>query len=281
MKAPIYFFLTATLLWAACQTPKNTQNTTGKWVVASPAGDRYCQINTAGESIIPNGRIVKPMGNTVRIAPHPYGLVLSPDGSVAVTANSGNRPFSITILENPNSGQPKIRQVPEGAMNDPNLLEDVFMGLAITSDNRSVWVAGGQSNKIFRYDLSTGTKLDSILCAQPDNPHGYLGDLALTRDGNTLYVCDQSNFRLIVADTRTRKVKHYLPVGRYPFGITLAPDEKTVYVANVGMFEYSPLNNLKENDLKGTAADFPSSAFGSKEMREGYKKKRPRCACTG
>lgn len=212
------------------------------------------------------------MGNTVRIAPHPYGLALSPDGSVAVTANSGNRPFSITILENPASGNPKVRQVPEGPMNDPNLLEDVFMGLAITSDNRSVWAAGGISNKIFRYDLRTGAKLDSILCAQPDNPDGYLGDLALSRDGHTLFVCDQSNFRLVVADTRSRKVLHYVPVGRYPFGVTLSPDEKTVYVANVGMFEYSPLNNLNDNDLKRTGADFPTSAFGSKEMREGYKK---------
>lgn len=212
------------------------------------------------------------MGNTVRIAPHPYGLALSPDGSVAVTANSGNRPFSITILENPASGNPIVRQVPEGPMNDPNLLEDVFMGLAITSDNRSVWAAGGISNKIFRYDLRTGAKLDSILCAQPDNPDGYLGDLALSRDGHTLFVCDQSNFRLVVADTRSRKVLHYVPVGRYPFGVTLSPDEKTVYVANVGMFEYSPLNNLNDNDLKRTGADFPTSAFGSKEMREGYKK---------
>ncbi|MFN0036718.1 MAG: hypothetical protein ACKVUS_16755 [Saprospiraceae bacterium] len=260
------------LLWAACQSPKPAQQSASNWLISSPAGDRYCQINPEGETIIPNGRIVKPMGNTVRIAPHPYGLALSPDGSVAVTANSGNRPFSITILENPANGQPKVRQVPEGAMNDPNLLEDVFMGLAITPDNHSVWVAGGQSNKIFRYDLRSGAKLDSILCAQPDNPDGYLGDLALTRDGNTLYVCDQSNFRLVVADTRSRKVLHYVPVGRYPFGVTLSPDERTAYVANVGMFEYSPLNNLNEKDLKGTGADFPTSAFGSKEMRDGYKK---------
>ncbi len=272
MKVSISLFLTVALLWAACQTPKNAQNITRKGGITSPAGDRYCQINPAGESIIPNGRIIKPMGNTVRIAPHPYGLVLSPDGSIAVTANSGNQPFSITILADPNSGQPKVRQVPEGSVNDPNLLEDVFMGLAITSDNRSVWVAGGQSNKVFRYDLKTGLKLDSILCAQKDNPDGYLGDLALTRNGSTLYICDQSNFRLLVADTRTRKVTHYIPVGRYPFGVTLSPDEKTVYVANVGMFEYTPLNNLKVNDLKGTGADFPTSAFGSKEMLEGYKK---------
>ncbi len=271
MKAPISLALTVALFWAACQTPKNTQTKFSNTILSAPAGDRYCQINTDGETIIPNGRIIKPMGNTVRIAPHPFGLTLSPDGSVAVTANSGNRPFSITMLENPASGQPKVRQVPEGALNNPNLLEDVFMGIAITPDNRSVWVAGGQSNKLFQYSLKSGLKLDSILCAQPDNPDGYLGDLVLTRDGNTLFVCDQSNFRLVVADTRTKKVLHYVPVGRYPFGVTLSPDEKTVYVANVGMFEYSPLKNLKADDLKNTGADFPTSAYGSKEMREGYK----------
>lgn len=269
MKIPAVFALIAALTLPACQSSRQSA---GKWLIQPPAGDRYCQIDTGGETIIPNGRVIKPMGSTVRVAPHPYGLALSPDGSVAVTANSGNRPFSITILENPASGQPRVRQVPEGPMNDPNLLEDVFMGLAITSDNRSVWVAGGISNKIFRYDLQTGAKLDSILCAQPDNPDGYLGDLALSRDGNTLYVCDQSNFRLVVADTRSRKVRHYVPVGRYPFGVALAPDEKTAYVANVGMFEYSPLNNLNDKDLKAPGADFPTSAFGSKEMRDGYKK---------
>lgn len=272
MKATALSTLATVLLLAACQSSRTSRFSAREWLIQSPASDRYCQINTAGESIIPNGRVVKPMGNTVRIAPHPYGLVLSPDGSVAVTANSGNRPFSITILENPATGSPKVRQVPEGAMNDPNLLEDVFMGLAITPDNRSVWVSGGSANKLFRYDLRSGAKLDSILCAQPDNPDGYLGDLALSRDGHTLYVCDQSNFRLLVADTRSRKVLHYIPVGRYPFGVTLAPDEKTVFVANVGMFEYSPLKNLDEKNLKATGADFPTSAFGSKEMREGYKK---------
>ena len=256
----------------ACQTAKPPRQAAAAWLIEAPAGDQYCRIDTAeGRAVLPNGRIVEPMGRTIRIAPHPYGLALSPDGSVAVTANSGNRPFSITILQQPGSASPVVQQVPEGPLNDPNLLEDVFMGLAITADNRSVWVAGGSANKIFRYDLQSGTKTDSILCAQADNPDGYLGDLVLSRDGSTLYAADQSNFRLVVADTRTRKVRHYIPVGRYPFGVALSPDEKTVYVANVGMFEYSPLKPLKTNDKSTQGADFPTSGFGTKKMREGYK----------
>ncbi len=265
MKTYPVFFLFAVILYA-CSSHRSLNPSNNKaWIIQSPAGDLYCQVNPTGKTVIPNGRIVQPMGQTVRIAPHPYGLVLSPDGTVAVTANSGNRPFSITILENVSTGNLKLRQVPEGPMNDPQLLEDVFMGLAITPDNRSVWVAGGSANKLFRYDLQSGLKTDSILCAQPDNPDGYLGDLALSRDGNTIYVCDQSNFRLLVADISSRKIMHYIPVGRYPFGVTLSSDQKTVFVANVGMFEYSPLAN-------GGKADFPTSAYGSVEMKEGYKK---------
>ncbi len=266
-------FLLIVLVLSACSTPGNLstspKNTS---IIQPPAGDLYCQINPADRTIIPNGRIIQPMGQTLRIAPHPYGLALSPDGTVAVTANSGNRPFSITILENMPSVNPKTRQVPEGPMNDPQLLEDVFMGLAITPDNRSVWVSGGSANKLFCYDLKTGAKTDSILCAQPDNPDGYLGDLAMSRDGRTLFVCDQSNFRLLIADIPSHKVRFYVPVGRYPFGVTLSPDQKTVFVANVGMFEYSPLMNEDRQDTKVKGADFPTSAFGSKEMKEGYKK---------
>ncbi len=243
----------------------------GVMIVEPPAGDAYCAIEPNGTTIIPNGRFIRPVGQTLRIAPHPFGLALSPDGSTAVTANSGNRPFSITIVSGIASGNLAARQVPEGPVNDKNLLEDVFMGLAITPDNRSVWVAGGQANKVYCFDLASGAKIDSIDCAQPDHPDGYLGDLALSRDGHTLYICDQSNFRLVVADTRTRKVLHYVPVGRYPFGITLSPDEKTAYVANVGVFEYKPLSNVKLEDLAKSGAGFPVFGYNTPEMRDGYK----------
>ncbi|MEZ4953243.1 MAG: hypothetical protein R2825_06680 [Saprospiraceae bacterium] len=51
------------------------------WTVAAPAGERLCQINPNGETIIPNGRIIQPYGKTVKVAPHPYGLTLSHDGN--------------------------------------------------------------------------------------------------------------------------------------------------------------------------------------------------------
>ena len=260
----------AVLVWAC--SPKASEM---GWIAQAPAGNRYAVINKTGESIIPNGRIIQPAGKTVVVAPHPYGLTLSPDGKVAVTANSGVGPFSISILRNLNAATPSIKQIPEGARSNEGILESVFMGLAITPDNRHIYVAGGESNKIFRFDLESGRKIDSVNCSLVDGArdytHGYIGDMILSKDGKRLYAVDQIGFRLLVINTENNRILHNVPTGRYPFGIMLAPDGKSIYVANVGVFEYQPLKNLDPDDLKGTASPFPTSGFGSEKMREGYK----------
>ena len=243
-------------------------------MLSAPAEDRYCQINPAGESIIPNGRIIAPAGKTIQVAPHPFGLALSSDGKIAVTANSGVRPFSISILDQLDQDLPRVRQIPEGYENDEGVLESVFMGLAITPDNQFVYVGGGTSNKIFQFDLESGEKIDSINCAvvaDRDYTDGYIGDLILSKDGTRLYAVDQIGFRLLIIDTETKEILHNVPTGRYPFGLTLSPNDQAIYVANVGMFEYSFLSGLTEENSAEKALNYPTSAFGTKEMVEGVK----------
>ena len=246
-----------------------------EWQISAPAGERYTSVNPAGETILPNGRIIKPLGKTYRIAPHPYGLVLSADGSVAITANSGTNPFSISILQNILSGNPEIRQIPDSPKTDDDLLAAVFMGLAISPDNKLVYVAGGTTNKVFIFEIASGKKVGEIdgnkTFNQQDFSDGYLGDLALSKDGKKLYVVDQIGFRIAVIDTDKKEVIANLPTGRYPFGITLSPDEKMVYVANVGAFQYQFAKHIDPKNPKGTAMKFPPFAYNSKEMREGIK----------
>jgi YVTN family beta-propeller protein len=147
------------------------------------------------------------------------------------------------------------------------------MGLAISPDNQTVYVSGGQSNKIFKYDVSTGKSKGNINCAiktnETDYRHGYLGDMVMTKDGKTIYVVDQIGFRIAVIDVATEKIIQNIPTGRYPFGITLTPDEKNVVVANVGVFEYKRFTDLDAKNIKGTDHKFPSTKYGSKEMLEG------------
>jgi YVTN family beta-propeller protein len=270
MNYPFFSLLMIVLLFQAC-TPR--EQTPKQWLVGAPAGDRYTEVDRQGVTVIPNGRLVQPYGRTFEVAPHPFGLVLSPDGQTAVTANSGTSPLSISIIRDILSDKPQVRQIPEGARTDQGILASVFMGLAVSPDNQKVYVAGGQENVVYIFDLENGEKLGTIDCSIKNDTldwsHGYIGDMTLTRDGRTLYAVDQINFRLVIIDTGSGEVIGNVPTGRYPFGVTLSPDEKEAYVANVGMYEYQWIPSFDPENPVETALDYPAFAYQSKESIEG------------
>jgi YVTN family beta-propeller protein len=147
------------------------------------------------------------------------------------------------------------------------------MGLAISPDNDKVYVSGGQTNRVLVFDLMTGKKIDSVNCAVSEDginyPDGYIGDMVISKDGSHIFAVDQTNFRLIIIDTRKMKAIKSVPVGRYPFGIALTNDEKKVYVANVGMFEYSKISDIEETSDYKNALDFPPFGYNTEEMKNG------------
>jgi len=262
-------FMAMLLILASC----NNNSQKGPWIISAPAGEQYVSIDKNGQTVIPNGRIITPAGKSIVVAPHPYGLALSPDGNTAITANSGTSPLSITIIRNILSEFPEVQQVPPGPSTDRGVLASVFMGLAVSNDNSAVYVAGGQENKIFIFDLVTGEKKGFIDCSfiseSADYSHGYIGDLVLSKDGKKIFAVDQIGFRMVIADTEKGTILHNVPVGRYPFGICLSPDELKAYVANVGMFQYSMVRGVTGDNVTEKALKFPAFAYGSKEMQEG------------
>ena len=270
MKKVIYIL--GIILLSACNSHNNS-DTHQLWVISAPAGNQFTKIDKNGTTIIPNGRYITPVGESIVTAPHPYGLTLSPDGNTAVTANSGINPLSITIIRNILSKHPEVQQIPPGASTDKGVLASVFMGLAISPDNQTIYVAGGQENKIYLFDVSSGKEKGSIDCSyvseNNDYSHGYIGDLKLSKDGSTIYAVDQIGFRLVIIDAETRNLLHSVPVGRYPFGVCLSPDEKKAYVANVGMFEYGLIKDGSEEGSKVKSIPYPAFAYESKEMLEG------------
>lgn len=268
----IIIYTLVLLLLTACGFQNNSKDKE-LWIISAPAGNEFTRIDKNGKTVIPNGRYITPAGKSIITAPHPYGLTLSPDGNIAVTSNSGTSPLSITIVKNILSQNPEVQQIPPGPSTEEGVLASVFMGLAISPDNQTVYVAGGQENKIYLFDISSGQKKGTIDCSSSsdntDYSHGYIGDLKLSENGKTLYAVDQIGFRMLIVDTESASLKHSIPVGRYPFGICLSPNEKRAYIANVGMFEYSFIKESKEEDAKIKPINYPAFAYGSEEMKTG------------
>lgn len=270
MRIRILLFFAVILILLSGNCSKQTEDI---WIISAPADSLYTSIDRLGTTIIPNGRLLTPQGKQIEVAPHPYGLTLSPDGTVAVTANSGVRPFSISIIRDIFGENPSVQQVPPGASTDKGILAAVFMGLAISPDNQKLYIGGGQEGKIFVFNLSNGEKLEEFVCDTPFNnkeyEDSYIGDLVLSNNGNFLFAVDQTNFRVLAIDTQAKKIAASIPVGRYPFGITLSPDETRAYVANVGMFEYSRIIDTDPEDTERTGLSFPPFGYLSKESEEG------------
>jgi DNA-binding beta-propeller fold protein YncE len=239
----------------------------------APAGNRATNIDPGGETIIPNGRIITPLGRQVRVAPHPYGLALSPDGQTIVTANNGCRPFSISIIKDLDTATPVVAQIPPGATNDDADLKSVYLGIAVAPDNRTVYVSEGDNGRVGVFDMVSRRRvaevnLDGIFQGKTYQ-HSLTAELKLSSNGEKVYVVDMAHFRLVVIDGKSLKISASLTVGRLPFGMAVSPQSGLVYVSNVGVFRYQLIPGLDPKNMKATGLATAPFAFPSKEARDG------------
>jgi DNA-binding beta-propeller fold protein YncE len=242
-------------------------------LLQAPAGTRPVRINPAGETVLPNGRLITPLGKHVKVAPHPYGLALSPDGRTLVTANSGTAPFSFSILTELASREPQVVQIPPRSGSPGAEPDSVFLGVAIAPDNRTLYLSEGNNGRVGIFDLITRQRLGSLSLDGTFQGKTYSnslsGELMLSPDGRRLVVLDLAHFRLVIFDVQSKQILSSLPVGRMPFGLALSPDGQRAYVSNVGMFRYTLVPGYNPKDARHTGLDFPAFGFPSQEAEKG------------
>lgn len=223
--------------------------------------DLYCAIDSAGVSIIPNGRIIKPYGEFVRIMPDPFGMALSPDGSLALAIH----PNALTRINTGNFSGKEVLF--------PFNRKGSYMGIAISRNNQRVWLSGGDSGDILKMDLSGKDTLQrvslNVSCGGKAWQGSMIGDIRLSPDEKMLYILDQFNFRMVMLNTENDSVQGYIPTGRFPLGIAISPDGNRAYVANTGIFDYPLAPGLNKDNLEEAGLDFPPYGFPSQEADKG------------
>jgi len=268
----------------------------------APAGARPATRATTVEgrpaAILPNGRLLTPAGVQVTVgAPKPFGIALSPAGNVLATINSGASRFSVTLVRNLNSAAPDVAAVP---------LDATFMGVVFSKDGSRFYASGGENGNIWVGDTTKNAIIGSVNLNGSDHPLDrplssttapakrfkgtFPGNMVPSGDGRFLYVVDQGGFKVHVIDTSRivtgvdgaglvtepdnfAAVVSRIPTGRYPFGLALSPGGDELYVAHVGVFQYSHLrpqapvgdNNI-DYPLCYPAVGYPDETFGPKQI---------------
>ena len=238
-------------------------------ILQPPAFNKYCQINPNGESVLPSGRVVTPVGQVTRITNDPFGLALSPDGSLALTVHDNVLTYIKTSKAEDAIRLPDYK----GKYENPFAGKGSYMGAAILKDNSLAYLSGGDSGEIIRFNLKTLKAIKRISIngsiLNKNYEDSFVGDIKLSPDETKLYILDQFNFRLVIVDLEKDKVINSIAVGRFPLGLDISPDGKIAYVANTGIYDYPLAPGLNEDNIEEVGLDFPPYGIPSKEAEEG------------
>lgn len=252
-------FLAGLLAAAACAQPYPYLHT--------PAVEAYATQDPSGTTILPNGRQLTPEGRHFPLARFPHGLAMSRDGrQLFVASDSVGQ-----ILSDWQSGEPKIRELTPPKPPGKKKQRLNAGGAEFSPDGALLYWSSGERGTLFVYDTASAQLLTEIPLnsevAGRKFEDSYATDLKLSEDGRYLYCADVTNFRLAIVDTAQRRVVGSTLVGRYPYA--LAVSGSRVFLANIGLFEYSaiPAPTDGKSDPRGLTR--PAFGYPSKEAREG------------
>ena len=222
--------------------------------------------------------MIEPLGRAFQTGPGAFGLVVSPDGRFAVTANGGPDRFSLTVLDT-NSEPWQVTQIRAPRKEDKPQAGDedwhsVFMGLAFSGDRR-LFASEGNNGRVREIALPGGHVQNLYHLDQGEWRDSFSGDLAYDPARRLLYVVDQANFRVAIFNTKTQKLIKSVRTGRLPFRMALSPDGNRLYVTNIGMFQYSAIPGADDKNPQETGLPFPAFGFPSKEAVQGVRAKTP------
>jgi DNA-binding beta-propeller fold protein YncE len=233
-----------------------------------PGLAEYCKINPAGHSVLPSGRYVTPVGKTLRITRSPFGMTLSPDQKKALVLHH-NGVLTVIDLQQPD----QATRIPSYDKKIPAINNATFIGAAFAPDNKTAYLSGGDGGNIAVFNTETLRKTDSIslngLFEGIDYTDSYTSDLALDATRGLIYALDRGNNRLVRVDIASRRITGSVNVGRIPFGITLVPDGKMAFVANVGLYNYPLVPGLTLANKDSMLLQFPPYAHPTPESEKG------------
>ena len=144
-------------------------------------------------------------------------------------------------------------------------------GADFSPDGLKLYWSSGDTGAIYVFDIASPAKIIEISLNTEVGGRkyddSYATDVKVSADGKYLYCADVTNFRVVVIDAERRLVVGSVPVGRYPYALSVVGDK--VYAANIGLFEYRPVPPPSDARFDKRGLTFPPFGYPGKEARDG------------
>ena len=217
-------------------------------VYQAPAGQEFAKVVPGGQTVLPNGRFLTPLGQRL------YALE-----NVWQVLNFGRRTVifhddGLTVYDDPDSATKRLVS-----------LKGVAPAGCFDNDGSRVFVSTGEKGGVAILDCATWTTQRDMSANVKGSIGSYLNDMALSADGKWLYTVDIANQDLVVFDVTKGEVSSRTKAGRQPYALTLDKRTNKVYVANIGLFDYSAIPPTTDPKWFKEGLTLPPFAFPSKE----------------
>lgn len=172
--------------------------------------------------LLPNGWSLTPMPMSLPLGDLPLNMVVSKDKTRMVVTNNGQSTQSLTWIDIINNKVLHEKIIPKS-----------WLGLALTSDAKTVYASGGNDNVIRTYQVVADTlaERDSIVLGKPwpikISPTG----LALDENQKMLYTVTKEDSSLYVINLQDKTIAKKVPLGHEAYTCLLSADGKLLYIS--------------------------------------------------
>ncbi len=230
---------------------------------SAPAGERSVPGKLpTGETLLPNGRLLTPVGTQTEVAPYPFAIALTPDGTRVVAACTGADDQSLHLLD-----------AATGKVLAKEPVKKSWLGLAISPDGKRVYLAGagGKNVLVYRLERDRFVAEDALPLRKGDEPaklDATPSGLTVSADGKSLWAARILLNDLVRIDLASRTVVSSVPVGIHPYRPVLSPDGTLLAVSNWGAATVSLVDAASGAAVATVkTADHPSDLAFSRDGR--------------
>ena len=171
--------------------------------------------------LLPNGWSLSPVGGSLKLGDLPLNIVVSPSHKYVAVTNNGQSVQSIQLID----------PIHHKVLSEKNIPES-WLGLAFSTDERSLYASGGNDNVIVKYRIEHNQliEVEKIRLGEKWPTKISPSGIQIDDRSNTLYVVTKEDNSLYVVNLQNKQIKTF-PLGAEAYTCLLSKNRQELYIS--------------------------------------------------